>query len=354
MENRKTQITQQFLNNSFLNYVPVICSIMVIIIHQYNIPANMEKNTVAFFIERLFSHGLATAAVPTFFFISGFLFFANAETINDVVKKQKRRVLSVLVPFLAWSALYTVFYAVAVQLISSMNTRFEYTFSWVIQSIVFYKYSFFLWYMFQLCIYVLISPITFAVLKNKRISIFLLLILIVVGAFIRPDIKIVVLGDERSLFCFNFFAYYFAGCFLSKMPKACFMLKKCICRIPTYIYILFFVAFSFFESCLFSEIIRSFNKRILVPFVFITFLFMMIKICENFQEVKPSYVSTMVIYGIHSLIGLVLGFIVMGRIGLPLLVKYFACIILVTALSFFAGYIMKKIPIIYRIFSGNR
>ena len=76
------------LNNNFLNFIPLICSFMVVQIHSYNI-GNLSKTSISALIISFFSHGLCTTAVPIFFFISGYLFFKNIDTVHDVFKKQK-------------------------------------------------------------------------------------------------------------------------------------------------------------------------------------------------------------------------------------------------------------------------
>jgi peptidoglycan/LPS O-acetylase OafA/YrhL len=64
-------------------------------------------------LQDLISGGLAKAGVPLFAFISGFLFFRNAPTtaVTDwFLDKGRRRLRSLLVPYLAWSGLGLAFY----------------------------------------------------------------------------------------------------------------------------------------------------------------------------------------------------------------------------------------------------
>lgn len=50
--------------------------------------------------------GFARVAVPYFFLISGFLFFLRVESQSDLLPKLKRRFFGLVVPYLAWSALW--------------------------------------------------------------------------------------------------------------------------------------------------------------------------------------------------------------------------------------------------------
>lgn len=59
----------------------------------------------------LFSKGLAQVGVPVFFFISGYLFFIKLETWNQSAyfNKLKRRVSSLLVPYIIWNVIAIMF-----------------------------------------------------------------------------------------------------------------------------------------------------------------------------------------------------------------------------------------------------
>ena len=82
----------QLLNNNFLNFIPLICSIMVVQIHSYAI-GDLSKTSLPSLIISFLSHGVCTAAVPTFFFMSGYLFFRNIDHLSQVFQKQKSVVL---------------------------------------------------------------------------------------------------------------------------------------------------------------------------------------------------------------------------------------------------------------------
>lgn len=65
--------------------------------HDYpNEIAGMPFNHV---LQKSISGMLGRIAVPLFYMISGFLFFQNVESLNDVLKKMKKRVRTLVVPF---------------------------------------------------------------------------------------------------------------------------------------------------------------------------------------------------------------------------------------------------------------
>ncbi|MBP5235793.1 MAG: acyltransferase [Bacteroidales bacterium] len=64
------------------------------------------------YISELISHNIGAVAVPMFFMISGYLFFAGCADRNlkfsDFITKWKKRVRTLLVPYIIWNVLYIV------------------------------------------------------------------------------------------------------------------------------------------------------------------------------------------------------------------------------------------------------
>ena len=341
------------LNNNFLNFIPLICSFMVVQIHSYNI-GNLSKTSISALIISFFSHGLCTTAVPIFFFISGYLFFKNIDTVHDVFKKQKRRIITVLLPFIAWSAFYLFVYSFADKFVPSIATTVSLTFGNIVKGILFYQYNFPLWYMFQLLVFILLSILIFYILKTKYLIIITLLATSFVGLFFSDCTTICVGGLERSLFQANFFTYYLLGCIFAKSPTLTGCFLKLVRKINIIFPIFSLILFSILESLFFEKIIPSFNERCMVPFVFLSFLILALKICETKVQLPKSKVSTMVIYGIHSIVGIFLGRLILSNLNIPIILGYFLSTLLTFIISFIIGYVLKTIRPIYYIFSGNR
>ena len=65
----------------------------------------------------LVSQGVARVAVPLFFLIAGFLFFAGSEwSVEVYLLKLRRRVKTLLVPYVLWNFLVWAMYALAAAL----------------------------------------------------------------------------------------------------------------------------------------------------------------------------------------------------------------------------------------------
>lgn len=132
----------------------------------------------------LCAHILAHIAVPLFFMFSGFLFFykANGFTIQTYVEKLKKRIRTLLIPFLFWNILFIVVYNVSGILFPGTTELFigkGYTIKdWLM---TLYNYndgmpvSYQFWFIRDLIIVVLFTPAIYWL--TKKLNIFLLLLL---------------------------------------------------------------------------------------------------------------------------------------------------------------------------------
>lgn len=71
-------------------------------------------NTEDLFVYKLidFITHMTEVAVPIFFFISGYLYFNDFNSLNDYAKKVKKRVRTIVVPYFIWSFLNWLYFAV--------------------------------------------------------------------------------------------------------------------------------------------------------------------------------------------------------------------------------------------------
>ena len=65
---------------------------------------------------------ITEVAVPTFFFISGFLYFSNFDNLNDYITKIKKRIDSIVVPYFLWSFLNWLYFAIITH-VSVISTK---------------------------------------------------------------------------------------------------------------------------------------------------------------------------------------------------------------------------------------
>ena len=175
-------------NNQYINAsrFPLI----VLVLFQHSVVGDsspmrwsLDGNNVYHFITELISHHICSIAVPCFFVFSGFLFFHNAGTAIDstwVKNKWKRRVKTLLIPYLLWNlfniaailSVTAVFHGLGIPITSNQMTVVEKgPLFWFITGPV----NFPLWYLRDLVVLSLLAPFLYYPVKNApRFSLFLL------------------------------------------------------------------------------------------------------------------------------------------------------------------------------------
>lgn len=120
-------------------------------------------------------------AVPFFFIISGYLFFYDFK-IEDIFKKWKKRFFSLFIPYILWNILLIAFFLIIQN------------WEWVAQFSNYDRISLKLvklvplittnpivgqfWYIRDLMIFILLSPLLYLLFRNKYIALFLIAVLL--------------------------------------------------------------------------------------------------------------------------------------------------------------------------------
>ena len=333
----------------WLSLINQVAAILVVILHQYNIlEIEFPRNLVITFI----SHGICTAAVPTFFFLSGYLFWNDACDWRSIKSKLKRRVFTIFLPFIIWNSIYALFFILCGKSWTEINL------SEIVSSVFLYKYYFPMWFLFQLMIYFALSPLLFYLLLKavnvNTLVISSIVILSVVSLFFRNSISFEFNGFERTIIQFNFLIYFLFGLWLSKQK---IIISKITLPNLWILIILFFLS-SFFSSLLFDGYIDVFYKRLFVPLVFLSFMLMMLKIAQIWHTGKLSLlggVAPISLYFIHGLSGILL-INICEYIGWQnsLFRYFFLCIGSISLSILCAKFLKELFPKVYKILCGNR
>lgn len=339
--------------DQFITASSFICAIMIVGLHAFD-AGNLPAESVTTFVESILSHGLFTGAVPIFLFTSGYLFYRNITCVKDCFAKQKNRIVSVVIPYFAWSTFYYMVYAVGNKVLGiSMNVPVDVSLTGIVSGILFHEYCFPLWFMFQLMIYVAISPLIFTLLSNKKVSVIVLMGLALLG-FAQITVSFDILGKEQTIIRINYLAYYFAGCIMARSPNLMDKIKKSILKAPLFIWVITYLGLGVLGGIIYQEYIPIFNQRCIIPLIALSLWALLYKICDVKKDIKiPKNVSTMIVYAIHPIVGMVVG---MGleMLTLPKIVHYFAWFAITTLCSCIASVVMKYIKPVHWVFSGNR
>ncbi|MCD8013362.1 MAG: acyltransferase [Lachnospiraceae bacterium] len=304
-------------------------------------------------------------AVPAFFIISGFLFYRNISPYLTMAQfrpiyfdKVKRRIASLVVPYLFWNFAAWLFYTVCTHLtIISSRMNMDPTalsVAGILKAILLSEYTP-LWFVGNLIIYSAFASLIFAFLKNKHI-----------GTAIIISLTIAVFAFEISPSLIQWFPIYLFGCFLGlhydESVICCLSgsnaFKKRKYAELTVALVLFISAFVIF--C-FTKSFRSlFIFRIISCVAVIVIINIFLGHCRIIEQHElPGYAKTsFFIYCVHY-VQLVcfdkIALIFFGNGTVSYIVTYFGGWIIITVLCIAEAYTLKKLtPRFYRVVCGGR
>lgn len=210
----------QYLSQK-IRIVSFLSMIMVVLLHSYNINIKhsgqilyLEKD-INWIVQNFVSNGITRIAVPIFFFISGYLFVIGSNlTSYDFIVKIKKRVRTLVIPYLFWTLFGLLFYYILQSFPQSQSfftkklIKYYNLLEWF--NAIFYEpIPYQLWFLRDLIIMVLMSPIICFLVKKAK---YIYLIIIFVFWFLDKDS--VILSSEALLF---FSAGIFVGIYNPKL-----------------------------------------------------------------------------------------------------------------------------------------
>ena len=180
MENSEIEVVEKQYRNK-ITLISFILAILVLIRHAHNV--NIYNITGVFANVQDFFGVLTDIAVPTFFMLSGYLFFVNFN-YSVLLKKWKKRIFSILIPYLIWS-LISYLYFLLLSYIPKIseninNNKIVFSFKDMIKSVIIGKYNVF-WFLQYLMVYIVLAPAFFPIIKNKYIGYIPALLLLIIG-----------------------------------------------------------------------------------------------------------------------------------------------------------------------------
>ena len=150
------------LETSLLSIFPqysFLLSLLVVFVHSTHFSVE-ELQSVArlpffesSFLEKwefFFSEFLGQVAVPGFFFVSGYLFFRNLQSLSQWREKLGKRFFSYVLPYLFWNTGMTFLYL--------LFQKADFSISGIFEGIFLYRYQPVFWYFFQLILLTYACP----------------------------------------------------------------------------------------------------------------------------------------------------------------------------------------------------
>lgn len=235
-----------------------ILSIMIVIYHSDCKRAMHYDNfDLLYYVSESISK-LFNLAVPSFFFISSFLFYRNFKN-STYIYKLKSRFKSLVIPYIFWNLFYCILF-ILISNISFLeghyNTIVTFNIAHNIIGICTSQYTP-LWFVLDLIIYTLLSPFILFIIENKKISILLIIILIYFNLCIDISYKS----------CFYWAPIYLTGAILGKYYSNFVFTTLYINRHIQILAFILLITFSIFQ--VFNTSIKiTYLYRIISPFLF--------------------------------------------------------------------------------------
>lgn len=237
-----------------LRIISLISIILVVLLHSNNTTVKFNSGNMNFdngynvFMQNFFSLGITRIAVPIFFCISGYLYFLNTKgTIQEFLQKYKKRGKTLLIPYLIWSTWGVLFYF-TLQLLPQSKDFFtkdlitSYSFSKTLNTIIRNPIPYQLWFVRDLIILVVVSPLIYWATKYFKIIPVMLLFIVWLELF---EFSFVILSSDAIFF-------FCLGAYLA-IFKSEFMVKKL-------------------------------NKRVYIVFIFVWVLIVLVKTSLMYQH----------------------------------------------------------------------
>lgn len=165
---------KQFHNK--ITWFSFLFSLFVIWVHSYNAELFLGVSAAGSAIdslERWIGDSIGQIAVPGFFMMSGYLFFRGFSW-QKLPGKWRRRIKSVLVPYIAWNFIYYLGYVIGSRLpwIHQIVGKgvIPFTLSAAVDAILNYTYNYVFWYLYQLILLILLAPVIYLLLKRRGIG----------------------------------------------------------------------------------------------------------------------------------------------------------------------------------------
>ena len=160
----------------------VVAIILVLLLHsffseaaEYPIAQNVQLFTG--------TNGISGVAVPLFYFISGVLFFKSVNRLKDCISGIRKRIRSLLVPYIIWNVIFVGWYllmSIIPSISGFVNSDMLSHFS-INKPIASLGYlllvpaGFHLWFLRDLILYVLVSPLIYVACKRFPLLAYLLI-----------------------------------------------------------------------------------------------------------------------------------------------------------------------------------
>lgn len=334
-EMEKVKLTMQTSNK--ITAMQFLCSLIIVLRHSRNLEDFMSGGGIPYLFKGKGS--IFILALPTFFFLTGYLFFLNY-TLTQYWDKIKKRIRSLLVPYLVFNTVLTCYgyLLVAIQHDPLPTNVVED----VLKGILLHRYNGVFWYVQQIMIYMLIAPLFYFLLNKKRSGILTLVVLILLQ---RIDGVIPIIRVQHVIF--YAFGAWIALNYPSLLNRTFNKKQILLCGVGLTLMIMLHYFFVQEEST--TEIIF---KMIMIALFWC--------VCDNFGRMQlPEYVRwSFFIYAMHSPVEKIVNKVFSKILPHTVIFGYinmFGGATITVVMIVLCGYLLKKhLPKVWSTINGGR
>ena len=167
-ENKSLKITSYYQNK--ITIVSFVLVIMMLYVH--GIYEDAGRFQISFVVKSIISRLSYRVINPTYFTISGFLFFYGINAMSDCFPKMKRRIRTLLIPFVLWNIIVVLENHLFsnlpfIRIFFNFNLQDKYSnLSTGLYNLLICPAGFHLWFLRDLIAYIAISPILYWLIKK--------------------------------------------------------------------------------------------------------------------------------------------------------------------------------------------
>lgn len=337
--------------------ISFILSVFVVFIHMSSFSQYSYEGTNAYtilnFSKLFFKRSFVLVAVPLFFIISGATLFRNynpSQYKNKLISKTK----TLLIPFICWNIINMIFSIItSYSFVSNYfisRQPFELTLSNILLSIFFYKCNGPFWFIFNLMIFVIATPVINYIMRKKTVGAISIIALILLEAFNLRLPKVIFFEPESII-------YYLVGCFIGRHYFNVFI-KKSSAKMQILASILFIII-TLYKLCVEYEVIVFFKAvDIVITIIYALAFWVMTDAIINKITVRPYMKNSFFIYAAHinvSAIIIKLFYLALPKAPIMAIFNFIICSTLsVFFICIMCKYLSRFTPQIYKVLSGNR
>lgn len=334
--------------------------IMVVYLHANNLVFNFNNSSLQInlgynsIIQNFISNGITRIAVPLFFIVSGYLFFLNAKDFDLKIYKDKllKRIKTLLIPFVFWSAFGILLYFI-LQTIPASKPYFtkeliiNYSLNQFITTLFYNPIPYQFWFIRDLILLVIISPIIYLALKYLK---WIFIVLVFIVWFVNYDI--IVLSNEALLF-------FAVGSFIAIENFNFKDLKTTTTLLLTAFWLILIVLKLYFEFFLFNVMNAQFIHKLSIIIGICAFWFLLDLILQHINLKKTGVIKlSFFLFATHEPILTILKkllYVILGTTEQSSFIIFILSPLITIGICLFLGYYFKSIfPKSYSFVTGGR